>query len=54
MRDDIAILYNGLDRGSFLPIDNNISALYGVFLDSISRTHEPPKAGLRSTPLACP
>ena len=34
---DVAILHNGPDGGCFLPIDDNISTLYGIFLESISR-----------------
>ena len=35
--NDVAVLHNGPDRGRFLAIDDNISSLYGIFLDSISR-----------------
>ena len=35
--NDVAILHNGPDGGRFLPIDYNVSTLYSIFLDSISR-----------------
>lgn len=55
MGDDVAILDDGMDGGNGLAVDNNFTALYGVFLKRVSAGREESikEGGSRSIQLAC-